>query len=190
MSAKALEVSNTIVNRYIKSLYEVAILEHKENVCAEELSLIQKSLLAFSNVQKFLKRISLLHDEGERFVDFLINELKLEKIISNFLRELLQNRRIHFLLEICNDFPRYIDRVNGKKLFYVTAARELTKEELYLMKTHFSQVFGGDIDCVIDIAPDLMGGFTVQYKSKILDYSVASRLKRLNSAIKGENYEN
>lgn len=190
MSLNALEVSNMVVNRYIKSLYEVASSQHKEDLCLEELLLIQSSLLTFKNVRKFLKRISLLSDEGVKFIEFLTSELKLDTIVSNFLRMLAKNRRLYFLLDICKEFSQYIDKIRGKKTFYVTAFRKVTKSELNSMKNYFSEVFGGNVDCEIDVDESLMGGFTVQYKSKILDYSVKSRLIRLHSAIKGENYEN
>jgi len=184
------DAGNFVINRYVKSLYEVAISREIGARILVELDLIKKYISEIEDYKKFLKRISLLTKNGENFISQLADDLKLSKEMSNFLALLLKNGRLSIIVEICDCYVEFTNKIRGRKIFYVTYAKTFPKTEEKKLIGNLREVFGGEIECVSSRDPSLLGGIKVQFRSKILDYSVKSRLARLHRALRGDAYEN
>ena len=182
--------NNSVVNRYVKSLYEVAVSSHTEQEIYSQLSVIKNTILQIEGYEKFIKRVALISSEGLTFVRTLIEDLQLSMVMGNFLKLLWKNRRLILLLEVCDTYTKFVEKAHGERVFYVTYAKEFSKKDEKALLMNLSEMFGDNIRCLAKKDESLIGGITVQYRSKILDYSVKSKLKRLRNAIRGDNYEN
>jgi F-type H+-transporting ATPase subunit delta len=185
-----LKVENSVVNRYVKSLYEVSVSLKAEKQISDEIKLLQSSVSALDDYKKYLKKVSLIKKYGENFVEHLKECLSLSKPTENFLLLLVKNKRLSLLIEICDEYLSFLDRMRGKKVFFVTCASDFSETDRKRLTDNLHEVFDGDIECVVRKDPSLIGGVKVQFRSKILDYSVKSGLARLYRAIKGDVYEN
>ncbi|MDR2158285.1 MAG: ATP synthase F1 subunit delta [Holosporaceae bacterium] len=181
---------NSVVNRYIKSLYEVSMSLGIEKIVLTQMKSIKDYVAVIDNYEKYLKKFSLMTKSGENFISMLKDELNLSKEVGNFLDLLLKNHRLSLLMEICDAYLSFVDKIKGKKIFYITYAKGFSKSDEKRLAGDLRAVFGGEIECVSVQDPLLVGGIKIQFRSKILDYSVKSRLARLSSAIRGDNYEN
>jgi F-type H+-transporting ATPase subunit delta len=190
MADNGFRAENSVVNRYVKSLYEVSQSLGIEKITLAQIKSIKDHVMDISGYEKHLKNFSLMTEWGEKFVSALKKELKLSNEIANLLDLLLKNHRLSLLIEICDGYLAFIDKIKGKKVFYITHAKDFLKSEEKRLAEELREVFGGEIECISVQDPSLIGGIKVQFRSKILDYSVKSRLTRLNSAIRGDNYEN
>ena len=115
----------------------------------------------------------------------LKNELKLSKEVGNFLALLLKNKRLSLIAEICSAYLLFIDRTSGKKVFLVTHATDFSRTDKKQLGDNLYKVFGGKIEFVSRKDPSLIDGIKIQFHSKILDYSMKSRLTRLRHVIQG-----
>ncbi|MDR2781808.1 MAG: ATP synthase F1 subunit delta [Holosporaceae bacterium] len=185
-----LKAENSIVSRYVKALYEVSASSGTYKKILKEFELIRDCVLAIDGFEKHLKRTSLIAKFGENFIAQLKEILNLSQQMENFLLLLLKNKRLSLLLEICDGYSSLVDDVRGKKVFFVTHANGFSKEDKQQLISNLCAVFHGKIECVVKKDPSLIGGIKIQFRSKILDYSVKSRLERLYRAIKGDIYEN
>jgi ATP synthase F1 delta subunit len=183
-------MENSIVERYSKSLYDVSISLGIEKIVLKQLKSVKDCVLAIDNREKYLKRISLISELGEKFVSQLKDELKLSKEVGNFVALLAKNKRLPLIVDICDGYLSLVDRIEGKKVFYVAYATTFTKTDEKNLVDDLSKVFEGKIKCVTSKDPSLIGGLKVRFRSKILDYSVKSKLERLGRAIRGDGYEN
>jgi ATP synthase F1 delta subunit len=134
--------------------------------------------------------MSLLPDEGKEFIEFLKTNLELSVHVGNFLDLLLHNCRFDMILDICNAYSSLLDKVDGKKIFYITFAKKISTSIIDDFTKNLTDIFGGTVECVAREDPSLIDGVKIQYRSRVLDYSAKSRLKRLHGAIRRENYEN
>lgn len=182
-------VGNAIVGRYVKSLYDVAVSMGNERKMADWLESVKRNIIAMENYKRFLKKISLIKSEGEEFIRVLCRELKLPNELENFFAILLKNDKFSMVLSMCDAYLAYLDKIDGKKLFFVTFAKDMTEQRKKQLKTDLVDVFGGEIECVVVKDASLIDGFCIQHGFKILDYSVRSRLKRLSSAMRKDSYE-
>ena len=183
-------IGDAVVNRYVKALYEVSVENQQEDQFFEQIKSIREVVLGMKDSEKILKRFSLLKNEGRAFVEGLIMELDLSVEIANFLRVIAHNKRLCIIADVCDAYIDFVDKMHGKKIFYVTYAKEFSDENRIQLTNQLKQVFSGDIECVAKQDASLIDGIQIQYRSKILDYSMKSKLTRLERAIKGDSYEN
>lgn len=182
---------NVVVNRYMEALFN-ASLESAVGTAgvAEQIALIKDVVMAIPNNRKFLKKLSFFADDGLKFVRFLKENLDLCVEVRNFLDLLLVNDRFYLIIDICCAFADHLDKVAGKKRVYLTLAEKQSDSAFENLMNKVKDTFGKQTECITRLDPSLKGGFTLQYKSKVLDYSLASKLRRLRSAIRREGYEN
>lgn len=105
----------------------------------------------------------------------------------NFLKILVDRRRIGFLLGICQHYQSLLRKLKQSVLAQVTSAVELNEaqqqsvREKVLALTNAQQV---ELETKID--PDLIGGVIIKVGSQVIDASLRGQLRRiglrLNSA--------
>ena len=185
MADWSFEAKNSIIDKYVKSLYGVAVSVRIEKVVEKQLTSIKDLVLSMRNRKKYLEMFSLIPQYGEAFILQLKNELKLSKEVGNFLALLLKNKRLSLIAEICSAYLLFIDRTSGKKVFLVTHATDFSRTDKKQLGDNLYKVFGGKIEFVSRKDPSLIDGIKIQFHSKILDYSMKSRLTRLRHVIQG-----
>jgi F-type H+-transporting ATPase subunit delta len=180
---------NAAVSRYVKSLYDVAASMGNERQVGNWLESIKHNIVSVGNYKKFLRRMSLIKSDGLEFIRMLCQELKLPAELENFLTILLKNGKFSMILDVCDCYSAYLDKVDGKKLFFITFAKDVEKQMEEQLRTDLVEVFGGEINCIVSKDASLIDGFCIQHGSKILDYSMRSRLQRLSSAMRKDSHE-
>jgi F-type H+-transporting ATPase subunit delta len=183
-------VENSIANKYAKSLYDVSVSMGIEKDVADQLKILKDFVLSMANYEKCLKKFSLIFQYGEAFVSQIKDELKLSKEVSNFLTLLIKNKRLPLIIEMCNAYFSLVSAIKGRKVFFITYATDFSSSDKKHLTDALHKIFDGEIEYVSCRDPSLIGGVKIQFRSKILDYSVKSKLVRLQSAIKGSSYEN
>jgi F-type H+-transporting ATPase subunit delta len=77
--------------------------------------------------------------------------------------------------------------MKDKRIFYVTYANDFSEKTRNELSQHLRELVGGTIEFVVRQDKSLIGGLQIRYGSKILDYSVKSKLNRLKRSICGES---
>ena len=189
MSGWDFKADDVVIVRYTKALHEVSVEIAKEKEVLQQMKEIRKFVENLKDSKKILKRYSLITKDGYEFIDEMSSALKLLPQLTNFLKLLLINKRIERIVEICDNYEILIDQIHGKKIFLLTFTKSSYKLCLSNVKNKLKEAFGSGIGCVVRFDESLLGGFIIQHKSKILDYSMKSRLARLNKIMKGEYNE-
>lgn len=177
--------NDTVINRYVKALYEVSAGQESEFL--EQVRAVRKAIESLKNREGLFKRFSLLPKDGEEFINTLVSELELLSEVGNFLKLVLCNKRFSEILDICLAYEKFFDKMNGKKIFHVVYAKSFSKQTKAELSKHLQKLFGGKVDFVARQDASLIDGFQVRYGSKILDYSMKSKLSRLKKSMKGES---
>lgn len=182
--------SNAVVNNYVRALYEVASKQKKIKRVSEEIAALREALGQCENHSQLLKKVALTKNDSFQFATLLAQEMKLSTIVSNFLKILAENKRLFLLMNICDVFAAYVDKMQGKVKIFVTYAKKFGVAEKKSLLENLKPLLGESIECVTEKDPSLIDGFVLRHGSKVLDYSVKSKLMRLRNAIKGDSYEN
>lgn len=177
-------IDNVVINRYVKALFEVSV--GREADFLKQIRAIRVAIKSLKESKKLLKRLSLIIKDGEIFIDTLVSELELFDEVGNFLKLILYNKRFNMILAFCDAYEKLCNQMNNKKIFYVTYAREFSEKSKAELLQHLQELVKGDIEFVVRKDPSLIGGLQVRYGSKVLDYSVKSKLDRLKKSLKGD----
>ena len=179
--------TGVLASKYAKALYAVAEGKGKVPEFLEEVKAVSKSLRSMQDGEKLFKRFSLMPKDGEQLISTLTDDLGLRGEVKNFLRLILWNHRFSEILDICKSFEDLCDEVKGR-VFHVTFAKDFSEEKKQELRDSLKKAdeVSLNVKIVEDQDDSLIGGFQVRHKSKLMDYSVKSKLFRLRAALKGK----
>lgn len=107
---------------------------------------------------------------------------KLSREIREFLKLLIDKRRIEYLMEIC-DYVR-IKYSKGEAIEAVLrSSYPLDLELLQELKIKLEKKVGRKINLFLDLDPDLLGGIQIRIGNVLIDGSVRRRLDELKEKL-------
>ena len=177
MSSKKSFFSET-ANRYSLALYELA----EEN---SELEIVEKNiheLLAIYNsneeLKKFIKNPTQSQSNQLTVLDKISLEMKLTKIVRNFLSILIIKRRIFFLDSIFKNFLMLASKKRGELKAQLISSKSLTSDELKNLNSEISKVLGNVVSFDYKVDENLIGGLKMQIGSLMVDTSLKNKLNK------------
>lgn len=182
-------VGRSVTDVYVDSLFKIAKNMQSEEVFEKSLNVIVSFLESNSNYKKILAKFSLTPAIAVKFVKDLATLDIFPVEIINFLRLIAENRRFSLLPQICSSYIERINKTKGIKTVRITYAGEFDIEAKLVNELR-DILRCKKVKCVLVKDDTLIAGMQIQYKSKMLDYSVKSKLMRLNNAMKRGNHEN
>ena len=100
--------------------------------------------------------------------------------LARFMELVIKNNRIDFLRSIALAFMKQYRELNGIAKVEVVTATPLGDDEINdIVDVVRSQLGGKTIELTKNVDPALIGGFTVDVDSRVLDASVKSQLEKL-----------
>jgi len=107
-------------------------------------------------------------------------------IVKNFLNTLAENNRLGILGAVCEDFEKLMSAHRGEIELIITSAAKLDDKvikriETAVAKSPYSQ--GKKLKVVTKITPDIIGGLIVEIGDRTIDYSVASKVSKMNKML-------
>jgi len=99
----------------------------------------------------------------------------------HFLAVMARRRSLHLLPEVIEWFGEFADRASGVRRVIVTAATELSGEEIQRVRERVAGAVGdaSNVAVTVRLDPELLGGLTIREGDQIFDYSVRTRLEVL-----------
>jgi F-type H+-transporting ATPase subunit delta len=101
----------------------------------------------------------------------------------NLVRLLARRGRIDLLAGVAAEYRRLLGRSRGVATATVTAARDLSDDDLDAIRERVQAMTGGEVDLEVRVDPSLIGGVTVRIGDKLIDASVRGRLERLRARV-------
>lgn len=182
---------NPVVARYVQSLYKVAKNSSLEKEVADSLFNICYLIKSQQGYVRMLSRFSLIPKEAINFVNVVTESVKCHPILLNFLKVLACNKRFGLIEEICQGYLDYLKKIQGTKTVFVTYAKDFSDDDKNSLVANLKEVLGCDsIECVLKKDSALIDGIQVRYGSRMLDYSIKSKLARLHETIRRSSYAN
>jgi F-type H+-transporting ATPase subunit delta len=170
--------SSETANRYALALYELA----KEN---SELEVVEKNIKeildifnASADLKNFVKNPTQSQSSQLDVLNKISIEMKLSKIIKNFLSILVNKRRIFFLNTIFLNFLSLVSKKRSELKASLISSKNLTNEELKNLNTELSQAMGTAVAFNYKVDENLIGGLKLQIGSLMVDTSIKNKLKK------------
>ena len=107
--------------------------------------------------------------------------LNTSEILTNFVGVLCQNRRLFVLPDMIISFKELLNNLKGKMTATVIASSELDKNQINKIKKLLADNYSQEIDIDLEIDEKILGGLIVKIGSKMIDSSLLTRLKLMQS---------
>ncbi len=168
-----------IPNRYAKALYKLSQERGDTAAVYQEMKQLDVAYASESGLKKAVNNPFLPVADKLKLL-CAASGGKLDSTSARFMELVIKNNRIDFLRSIALAFMRQYRELNGIAKVEVVTATQLGDDEINdIVDVVKEQLGGKTIELTKSVNPDLIGGFTVDVDSRVLDASVRSQLEKL-----------
>ncbi len=181
---------NTIARPYARAVFELARDANVLDTWSDALTTI-RALLEDGAVEEYLSAPSLSNAERLEFLTGLVSSASEPSSVlagsdvkgTNFLKLLLENRRLSVLPEISKHFDALKADVENTIDVTITSAAALSDAQLVMLVDALKARFGRDVNLQTQVDENLIGGAVIRAGDVVIDGSMRSSLQGLSNAL-------
>lgn len=106
-------------------------------------------------------------------------------LLVKFVGTMAANGRAGDIVGAQTAFDALYAKQRGVKRAIVRTAKEMSGAERQRIESILAQAVGADVELTSEVDPSLIGGIQLQVGSRLIDASLAAKLDRMNTAMKG-----
>ncbi len=173
-------IEGSVTRRYAKALLEIAQEAHAVDRYGNELERFQTVCrLEGGLLGNGLCNPVFTLPERRLVLERVLPGLNLDPTVANFLRLLLEKRRMDGLDGIVRDYRAFADVEANRVRASVTTAAALDPVSRVQVQRALEVATGKSVVLDAKVDPDLIGGMVAQVGSRVYDASIRSRLDAL-----------
>jgi F-type H+-transporting ATPase subunit delta len=133
-----------------------------------------RRLLGAPRIQNVAKR-GMVEEIGEI--------LGLSRLSRNFIKLLVDKKRIRYIGQISTEYKRIADERAGRQTAYVTTAVPLSKAQLARLKTTLERMSGKKVRMEVKEDGAILGGIVARVGDKLYEGSVKGELQAIGNSL-------
>ena len=175
-------ISN-ISKRYASAFFEIAAEEKKLEQLHSELNQFSSMITQNKALKEFLANPIIEQDNKKAVVEKIISKLNFSKMTVNFLKLLVDKKRIDSLpdIEIC--YRQLMDEALKKVRINVKTAFPLSSKMRDYIIANMEKISGRKADITVETTPELLGGVIISVGDTLYDGSVKSQLNNMRNLL-------
>jgi F-type H+-transporting ATPase subunit delta len=167
---------------FVDALLDVAKKKGTFEQVEKDLDLVCNVITKFDNFRKILFHPSVTRDEKKKLIKKVFGEA-VSNLTKNFLNLLVDRRNEEILEFIPEIYRETINEKKGVLKAKIQTVVPLTEERLNNLRKSLDRLTGKTVEIEAVQEPNILGGMVVQIGNKMIDGSVASRLKNLKTKL-------
>ncbi len=172
-----------IVNPYAEGLMGIAQAQSLMSQIFDDVNLLSSLVQGSDSFQAFLSS-PLVSDASKKDVLSRMLSENIHPYTLNFLKLLVDRKRIGFLGNVCNRYQELYRKLNQIALAEVSSTVPLTDGQQEAVKQKVVQITGAhSVELETTLDPDLIGGVVIKVGSQILDASLKGQLRRIGLSL-------
>ena len=108
---------------------------------------------------------------------------KISEYTFNFINTLIENGRLEYVIEICDELYLIDDEMNNRMNIFVTVPSALSVQSLDKLKNVLSNYFKKEIIITEKVDDKIIGGVVIRAGDKLIDASLLGQLNMLKSSL-------
>jgi F-type H+-transporting ATPase subunit delta len=176
-------ISGNIAGRYAKAFFQAANQESLFQDCLIELALFSDIIRNNGNLREFLMNPVFSREDKKSVMDFLIKKSGISGLTANFLKLLVDKRRVELIPEILESYRRMMDAKLGILRVAVKTALPLSAELSADLKNQLEEQTKKRVEMTVSEDPSLIGGLLVQIGNTCYDGSVRAQLNNIRDLL-------
>ena len=167
---------------FVDALLDVAKKKGTFEQVEKDLDLVCNVITKFDNFRKILFHPSVTRDEKKKLIKKVFGEA-VSDLTRNFLNLLVDRRNEGILEFIPEVYKGVVDEKKGFLKAKVQTVIPLTGERLNTLKKRLDKLTGKMVEIEAVQDSNILGGMVIQIGNRMVDGSVASRLKNLKTRL-------
>ncbi len=169
-------IPSAILERYAKSLADIAFEENLEEKVTEDLKTYNEIFRTVPDILEIFHSPAVPRETKGNLLGELMAQHPVNPITRNFLRILLQHNRIRYFQQILDAFLRSVNERKGIVSARVTAAEPMSQQEVASLESRLSGMTGKHVNIELKTDASLLGGIVIQMGSTVFDGSIRTQL--------------
>ncbi|MBF0188264.1 MAG: ATP synthase F1 subunit delta [Magnetococcales bacterium] len=175
---------NTLAKRYASALADLAAGENLLDDVGQQLSDFKTMLEESSDLRLLFTSPTRAQDVQREALDAILEKTAPATVTGNFLRLLIDKRRMGLIDLIVDSYLADVDTRSGRMTVNVRTPMPLTATHIKQLSASLAEKTGKEIKLDIEEDPSILGGMVVRIGSMMMDYSVRNRLNRLKAIMR------
>ena len=173
-----------VVRRYAVTLLGATAERGVGDAVGGDLVGLQATLEASAELRDFVGNRILTPEAATKALEALF-EGKVDGLTLNFMRLLVQRRRIHLLPAIVDCAQQLLAEQAGISTAQVRSAVELSAEQVEKLQQRLAGHTGGHVRVEVEVDESLRGGLIARIGDKVFDGTIETQLARLHRRLIG-----
>ena len=175
--------NEAIASRYAKALLDIAAAQSKVDAFTKDLESFLGVFKTSAELQVALTNPAISLEERHALMNALLKKQKVDPMVANFLRLLLDRGRMGIFPAICTAFRGQSDEAAGRARGRVYSAHKLGTMQLGKLQKAVEKLVGRKAVLEAHEDASLIGGIRVEIEGRVYDGSVRAQLERLRSQL-------
>ncbi len=176
-------ISSNIAKRYAKAFFGIAGEERKYEPYYKELRQFSSLLEMNKNLREFLDNPIFDQADKKAVVTSLLARTDISPVTANFLKLLVDKRRINVLPEIEDCYRELMDAVLKNVRVQVKTAFPLSPQMVQSLQSGLESMTGKHVEMAVMDDPSLVGGIVVRVGDTIYDDSIRTQLNKIRNLL-------
>jgi F-type H+-transporting ATPase subunit delta len=172
-----------IAEPYAEALLELATLNDSLKETTNDINIVSQFLANSSDLKKFLDNPLITRDAKKNVLKDVLGE-QISTTSLTFLMLLVDRGRIAFLDGVAQKFLELSYKKDSIEIAKITSSIQLSGQQQKDLAEKLKVMTGAkQIKLALRVDPKLIGGFTVEVGSKLIDTSIRGQLKQISSLL-------
>ena len=172
-----------IVEPYAEALLELANSSGSLKETTNDMNIVSQFLVSASDLKKFLGNPLVTREAKKNVIKDILGE-QIDKKTLTFLMLLVDRGRIAILGNIAQRFLELSYKSDSIQIAKIISSVQLSAEQQKNIAEKLKTITGAkQIKLALKVDPTLIGGFTVEIGSKLIDTSIRGQLKKISTLL-------
>nr|YP_010930362.1 ATP synthase CF1 delta subunit [Ochrosphaera neapolitana]WKK50090.1 ATP synthase CF1 delta subunit [Ochrosphaera neapolitana] len=172
-----------IAEPYAEALLELANSNKSLKETTNDMNIVSQFLANSSDLKKFLGNPLITREAKKNVLKDVLGE-QISSVSLNFLMLLVNRGRVAFLDKIAQKFLELSYKQDAIEIAKVTSSVALSAQQQKELAGKLKLITGAKkIKLALRVEPKLIGGFTVEIGSKLIDTSIRGQLKKISNLL-------
>ncbi|MBF0310769.1 MAG: ATP synthase F1 subunit delta [Magnetococcales bacterium] len=176
---------STLAKRYANALADLASERELLEAVGADLTAFEALWTEVPGLEYLLVSPTSSEKEQAEAVETILSQASYQDITGNFLRLLVEKRRMMLFPQMRLAYQRALEERSGRLAVEVRSPKPLLRTHITGIQTALAEATGRQVDVEAGVDPALLGGMVVQVGSVMMDFSVRSQLNRLKAMMRG-----
>ncbi len=175
-------ISN-ISKRYARAFFEIAEEEKKLEQYYNELQQFSSIINGNKDLGVFLANPIFEQDSKKKVLEQIISKLSLSPMTVNFLKVLVDKKRIDVLADIESCYRLLMDEALQKLRVNVKTAFPLSSEMVSYITANLEKMTGKQVNVTVENDAGLLGGIVIGVGDTLYDGSIKTQLNNMRNLL-------